>query len=130
MPSKKERNADPEEKSGTITEASQEQVEFGPPQMPSSASALQSEKFGDEKVDTMETHDKADHNADENPAIEDAHSTLAWNLGDAPIMTSETDLRPVPSEDLTQEIKLLLRTILMHFSDGILIEIFHLCFQP
>ena len=79
------------EKSGTIpddsqdapqeqmTETPQAQVKFHPPQMFSGASALQPENSGDGKADTMETHDKVDHNADDNPVIKDKNSTLDQN---------------------------------------------------
>ena len=97
------------EKRGTITEAPLEQVEFDPPQMSSGASALQPEKSGDGNADNMETHDKADHNADDNPVIKDSHSSLDQDQDHAPNETSETDVRSVPSEDLTQEKNLLIK---------------------
>ena len=39
--------------------------------MSSGASALQTEKSGDEKADTMEKHNKLDRNADDNPVIKE-----------------------------------------------------------
>ena len=65
MPLREEGYCPPEEKSGTKPEASQDslqeqiietsqaQVMFDPPQLSSGASALQPEKYGDEKADKM-----------------------------------------------------------------------------
>ena len=117
MPSGEEVYCPPGEKSGTITKASQDapqeqitetpqaQVKFNPPQMSSGASALQPEKSGDGKADTMETYDKVDHNADDNPVIKDKNSILDQNQDDALNETSETDVRSMPSGDMAQENK-------------------------
>ena len=115
MPSGEEGSWPPGEKSGTkpvasqdspqeqITETPQAQVTLNPPQMSTSASALQTEESADEKADTMEKHDKLDHNADDNPVIKEKDSTFNQNQDDAQNETSETNVRSMTSADMTQE---------------------------
>ena len=53
----------------------------------------------------METYDKADYSADNNPVIKDTHYTLDQNQDDALNKTSETDGRSMQSKDMTREKK-------------------------
>ena len=106
MPSEKELNVDPEEKLGTTPEASLEQVESGPLQMPRGASALQPDKSRVENAeDTMETDVIADQNEGGTPKNKATHSSLATCQCDVPKESSETDVISNQNKDMTHENK-------------------------